>query len=145
MGGGCGGISVVAAKSTRCSCNGSPQQGQTGSGSRTSIGGGGPLVGPRQSAEGEASLTRLASRAFGLGLALALGKGSGLSLRVACALLELGLQGGILGPQGRDLRQQLLNARLQDCKLGEHLSDERQECLFPQSREFGERRHEADL
>ena len=62
--------------------------------------GGGPLVGRRQGAEGEVPLARLASRAFGLGLALALGEGGGLSLRVPRALLELGLQGGVLRPQG---------------------------------------------
>src|SRR5512135_422682 len=38
----------------------------------------GPLIGPGQGAVGEASLARLASRAFGLGFALALGEGGGL-------------------------------------------------------------------
>src|SRR3954454_9636966 len=49
---------------------------------------GGPLVGSGQSAEGEASLARLSSRAFGLGLASPLGEGGGLSLGVPLVLTE---------------------------------------------------------
>jgi hypothetical protein len=76
---------------------------------------------------------------------LALGEGGGLSLRVPRALLELGLQGGVLNPQGRDLRQQLLNTSFQRGAPGEHLRDERQEGLFPQLCKLCERRHETDL
>ena len=108
-------------------------------------GGSGPLVGPWQGAEGEVPLTGLAAGPFGLGLALAFGEGSGLSLRVARLLLQLDLQGGVLGPQGCDLGPELLDTSFQGGKLGEHLSDERQECLFPQSCEFGERGHDTDL
>ena len=57
---------------------------------------------------------------------------------VPLALLELGLQRGILG-------QELLNAGFQRGEFGEHLSDERQECLFTQMCKFLERGHDDDL
>ena len=97
-----------------------------------------PLVGSRQGAEGEVPLSRLASRAFGLGLAMALGEGSRLAIRVPPLLLELGLQGSVL-------RQEFLDPGFQRGELREQLSDERQECLFPQLCEFLERGHDADL
>ena len=138
MGLGCGGMSVTAAKSTRCSCSGSPQQGQTGSGSRTSIGGAVHWSGVGRVRKVKSSLARLASRAFGLGLALPLGEGGGLSLRVPLVLIELGLQGGVL-------RQEFLDPGFQRGEFREQRGDERQQALFAQPCEFFERRHDADM
>src|SRR5512142_924448 len=74
--------------------------------------GSGPLVGPGQGAEGEVSLPRLASWAFGLGFALALGEGGSLSLRVPRPLLELSPQCGVL-------RCEFIDAGFQRGELGE--------------------------
>jgi hypothetical protein len=98
----------------------------------------GPLAGSRQGAEGEAALAWLTSRGLGLGLAPALGEGSRLPLRVPRLLIELGLQGGVL-------RQEFLDPGVQRGELREQLSDECQECLFPQMCEFFECGHDADL
>jgi hypothetical protein len=98
----------------------------------------GPLVRCRQGAEGEVPLARLASRAFGLSLALALGEGCRLALRVPLALLELGLQRGVL-------RQECVDPGFQRGELREQLSDERQKGRLPQLCEFFERGHDADL
>ena len=47
--------------------------------------------------------------------------------------------------QRGQFRQEFLDAGLQRSEPGKHLSDERQECLFPQLSEFCERRHGTDL
>ena len=59
-------------------------------------------------------------------------------LGVPLAPLELGLQRGVL-------QEQLRDPGLQGGEFREHLSDERQESLFPQLCKLRECRHETDL
>ena len=79
-------------------------------------------------------------RPGGLGWALRwpLEKGAACRFASRALLIELGLQGGVL-------RQEFLDPGVQRGELREQLSDERQECLFPQLCEFFERGHDADL
>jgi len=115
---------VIAASSTRCSCNDFPQQEQAGSGSRTSIGGAVHWSGVGRARKVKCPRPGLRPRAFGLGLALPLGERGGLPLGVPRESIELGPQGGVL-------RQEFLDPRLQCGEFREQRGD------------FSEGRHEA--